>query len=235
MRRHKKWWIGAIIIATILLGVFGFQSSMSTQNEEQITALGDSLTYGVGDESGKGYVENLQQYLDRHHNGRVTVDNFAIPGQQSDGLLGQMNEASVLKSVENADYILLFIGTNDMIKSNGGDLSPLHEKALAKGKEDYEGNITEILDMIREKNPNAPILFLGLYNPYPDQKEIGALVKNWNETSKELIRPYDHIQFVQTNDLFEEKSTRYFSDEVHLNEEGYEKLTKRVIRAYDFE
>ncbi|MYL48190.1 hypothetical protein GLV98_01785 [Halobacillus litoralis] len=235
MKIHRKWWMGLLILAAIGLGVFGFQSSMSHQKEEQIVALGDSLTYGVGDESGHGYVENLQQWFDKNHDGPVTVDNYAIPGQQSDGMLGQMNEATVLKSVENADYILFFIGMNDIIKSNGGDLSPLHKDKIAVGKKDYEKNVKTILNQIREKNPEAPILFLGLYNPYPDKPEIGQIIKGWNATSQSIIEPYENVTFIPTNDLYEEKSSRYFSDAVHLNEQGYEKLTMRIIKAYDFE
>ncbi|SFJ28887.1 Lysophospholipase L1 [Halobacillus dabanensis] len=234
MKRHKKWWISGLLVGTIIIGVLGFQSALSDK-EEKVVALGDSLTFGVGDGTGNGYVENLKQWLERHHDGDTTVDNYAIPGQQSDGLLGQMNEAVVLKSIENADYILLFIGTNDLIKSNGGDLAPLNKEQIARGKKDYQANIKEILDTIRKENPDAPVLFLGLYNPYPDQPEINKVITDWNDTSKELLQSYEHITFIKTNDLFQEKSTHYFSDEIHLNEEGYERLTKRIIKAYDFQ
>ncbi|REJ07182.1 hypothetical protein DYE48_16960 [Halobacillus trueperi] len=234
MKKHRKWWIGLLVLVAIGLGVFGFQSSMSHQKEEQIVSLGDSLTYGVGDESGHGYVENLQQWFDKNHDDPVTVDNYAIPGQQSDGMLGQMNEATVMKSIENADYILFFIGMNDIIKSNGGDLSPLNEDKIAIGKKDYEKNVKRILDQIREENPEAPVLFLGLYNPYPDKPEIGKIIKDWNATSQSIVGSYEGVTFIPTNDLYEEKSSRYFSDAVHLNEQGYEKLTMRIIKAYDF-
>ncbi|CDQ17786.1 DUF459 domain-containing protein [Halobacillus karajensis] len=234
MKRHQKWWIGGLLIIAVGWGVFGFRSSMSHPEEKKIVALGDSLTFGVGDESGHGYVENLQQWLDRHYEGDTTVDNHAIPGQQSDGLLNQMKEASVFKSVENADYILLYIGMNDILKSNGGDLAPLNERQLSKGKKDYENNLKQILDRIREKNPTAPVLFLGLFNPYPDKPEIGGVITSWNHLSESMVQNYDDVTFIETNDLFEEKSTRYFSDAVHLNEKGYEKLTKRIIEAYHF-
>ena len=235
MKKHKKWWVSGILVGTIIIGLLGFQSSLSHENEEKIVALGDSLTFGVGDETGNGYVENLEQWLEQNHDGNTTVDNYAIPDQQSDGLLGQMNDASVLKSIEDGDYILLFIGTNDLIKSNGGDLSPLKKEQIARGKKDYQANIKEILDTIRKENSDAPILFLGLYNPYPDQPEINKLITDWNGTSQEILQSYDNITYIKTNDLFQEKSTRYFSDELHLNEEGYEKLTKRIIKAYNFQ
>jgi lysophospholipase L1-like esterase len=235
MKRHKKWWISGILVGTIIFGMLGFQSALSDKKEEQIVALGDSLTFGVGDETGNGYVENLKQWVERHQDGDTTVDNYAIPGQQSDGLLGQMDEASVLKSIEDADYILLFIGTNDLIKSNGGGLAPLKMDQIAHGKEDYKANIKEILDTIRKENPDAPILFLGLYSPYPDQPEIDKVITDWNGTSKELLQSYENISYIKTNDLFQEKSTRYFSDALHLNEQGYEKLTMRIINAYNFQ
>ncbi|QAS54378.1 GDSL-type esterase/lipase family protein [Halobacillus litoralis] len=234
MRKQKKWSIAAIIIITIAIGLFSFQSTMFSQKEERIVALGDSLTFGVGDQSGNGYVENLDQWLDEHHERKVTVDNYAIPDQQTDGMLGQMNEAAVLKSIEKADYILLFIGTNDVIKSNGGDLTEIRKDQIAKGEKDYEKNLKKIMDTVREENPDAPILFLGLYSPYPDHEKINTIINNWNENSRKLIDGYDNVHYIKTKDLFEEKSRKHFSDALHLNEQGYERLTKRILDEYDF-
>ncbi|MGV2620407.1 UNVERIFIED_CONTAM: GDSL-type esterase/lipase family protein [Halobacillus marinus] len=234
MKKTTTKAILAVLVVFVTIILIGAGNDWFGPKEERIVALGDSLTYGIGDDSGQGYVENLKQWFET--NGEdVKVDNYGIPDQQTDGMLTQMNDPEVLKSLQKADYILLFIGTNDLIESNGGDLSEINKEAIAAGKKDYVKNLKSILKTVRGSNGDAPILFLGLYNPYPDNRKIDEIIKEWNSTSKGLIDSYTGITFVETNDLFEEKTTRIFSDELHLNEKGYERLTKRIIQAYDFD
>ncbi|WJE14214.1 GDSL-type esterase/lipase family protein [Halobacillus sp. ACCC02827] len=234
MKKTTTKAILAVLVVFVPIILIGVGNDWFGPKEERIVALGDSLTYGIGDDSGQGYVENLKQWFET--NGEdVKVDNYGIPDQQTDGMLTQMNDPEVLKSLQKADYILLFIGTNDLIESNGGDLSEINKEAIAAGKKDYVKNLKSILKTVRGSNGDAPILFLGLYNPYPNNGKIDEIIKEWNSTSKGLIDSYTGITFVETNDLFEEKTTRIFSDELHLNEKGYERLTKRIIQAYDFD
>lgn len=108
----------AVLVVFVPIILIGVGNDWFGPKEERIVALGDSLTYGIGDDSGQGYVENLKQWFET--NGEdVKVDNYGIPDQQTDGMLTQMNDPEVLKSLQKADYILLFIGTNDLIESNG--------------------------------------------------------------------------------------------------------------------
>ncbi|MFD1020856.1 DUF459 domain-containing protein [Thalassobacillus hwangdonensis] len=230
MRKQPKITWAFVLILIIALFIVGFTTL--NKEDEKLVALGDSLTYGLGDESGHGYVENLNQWLSKHKEHDIEVDNHGIPDQQSDGLLAQLQKDDVLESVGEAHHVLLFIGMNDIIKSNGGDLSELHPEKLEKGKMDYESNLKEILGTIRKTNPDAPIVFVGLYNPVPGSEEISTLYKNWNETSKSIIDDSVGITYVPTDDLFNDK--KYFSDNLHLNEQGYERLTMRIIDEYDF-
>ncbi|UOQ42827.1 GDSL-type esterase/lipase family protein [Halobacillus salinarum] len=206
-----------------------------SKKTERLVALGDSLTYGVGEESGKGYTDNLQRLFDKHVSHPVTVNNYGVPGQQSDGLLYQVNHVKEVSSnISKADYIIVFIGTNDVIKSNGGDLYPLYKDRIQQGKEDYKKNITLILKKVRKQNPDAPVLFLGLYNPYPSSEKLEKVIKDWNSSSKEILKPYSHVTFIPTEGLFKEKSRKYFSDALHPNKQGYDLITKRIIKEYNF-
>ncbi|RLQ94245.1 DUF459 domain-containing protein [Falsibacillus albus] len=237
MARRILVGIATVIILAILIWMVTIKQEhhVKSSNEKEIVALGDSLTYGVGDSSGNGYAENLQKLLSKKEKGTVKVHNFGIPGQQTDGLLHQLGSMEVKGELSQADNIILFIGTNDLVKSNGGDLNPLQHDRIMLGKADYKKNLKRILNIIREENLDAPILFLGLYNPYPDSDKIEKVVENWNETSRAFIKPYDHIKFIQTNGLFKEKTSKYFSDSLHPNKRGYDVLTKKILNDYDFE
>lgn len=209
------------------------EAGVSSAGKEMV-ALGDSLTYGVGDKTGHGYAENLEEVLNKENDVPLKVYNYGIPGQQTDGLLQQLRETDVKKTLANAEYFTIFIGTNDLVKSNGGDLNPLYEDRITRGEEDYRNNLHHILSIIQEENPQAPVLFLGLYNPYPDSKEIEAVITEWNELSRKIVSQYPNVKFIATDGLLKEKSTDYFSDELHPNSKGYELITKKIIEEYHF-
>ncbi|KMJ59898.1 hypothetical protein AB685_03330 [Bacillus sp. LL01] len=228
-----------IVVALIGAGFYsGYQNNKETTNSNQspktMVTLGDSLTYGVGDKSGEGYVENLEKLIQDEKGANVRVKNYGIPGQESDGVVKQVKLTNIQKDIRNADYIILFIGTNDLIQSNGGDLKGINEEKIKEGAVEYEENIQEILNNIRQENKDAPVLFLGLYNSYPDSAELEDIIVQWNENSQKIVDDYERIKFISTNDLFKEKSKEYFSDSLHPNEKGYELMTKKIIDEYDF-
>ncbi|WP_085505688.1 DUF459 domain-containing protein [Thalassobacillus devorans] len=233
----KKLLITITIILVIIAAVtyfLGQNQKQKAEEQEELVALGDSLTYGVGDKTGNGYVGDLQTLLSKNHEGPVTVHNYGIPGQQSDGLLQQLDKENVLKNIEDADYFIIFIGTNDLINSNGGDLAKVYDNRIEQGKKDYENNVREILTIIRDRNADAPILFLGLYNPFPSSEELEQVVRDWNNHSQQVVNDYSRTKFIETNGLFDKKSDKYFSDELHPTEEGYQLITKKILQEYDF-
>ncbi|MCP3029949.1 GDSL-type esterase/lipase family protein [Halobacillus sp. A1] len=231
----KKIVFYAVVLVLVAgAGTWIIQANGITSNEKQIYALGDSLTHGVGDSSGDGYAENLEELFNEGREDTVDVRNLGIPGQQTDGLLQQIQHSDVKNRLNEADYFTLFIGTNDLIDSNGGDLVKIYEEQIEAGKEEYEDNLQEILDIIREENPDAPILFLGLYNPFPYSEQIEEEVVQWNDRSQRIVDDYSNVKFIPTNDLFPEKSTEYFSDALHPNEKGYNLITEKIIEEYDF-
>ncbi|QFT89554.1 Spore germination lipase LipC [Bacillus sp. THAF10] len=230
----------SFILVTVLLVIVLISSAMfhkkenPTGKEESMVALGDSLTHGVGDDGGQGYIDNLEGLLEEEKNIVVRVKNYAIRGQESDGVVKQVNLTNVSQDLQKADYIILFIGTNDLLQSNGGDLSGIDEKKIAAGAKNYEENIEQILTRIRKENPSSPILFLGLYNPYPDSTQIERIIERWNRNSLEVVKKYDKVKFISTNHILKEKSTEYFSDALHPNEKGYQKITERIVKEFDF-
>ncbi|KIL51391.1 hypothetical protein KP77_09030 [Jeotgalibacillus alimentarius] len=224
----------ALTVLTAGAGGLWIYDHNTPERGQELVALGDSLTYGIGDQSGAGYAENLEEVINDIREEPLTVYNYGIPGQQTDGLLSQLQDEDVKATLKNAEYFTIFIGTNDLIKKNGGDLNPLYDDRIQAGKADYEKNLEKILTIIREENPEAPILFLGLFNPYPENNEIQQVIDDWNALSKQMLEEYPRVKFIATDGILKEKSTEYFSDALHPNKRGYELITKKMIEEYDF-
>lgn len=89
-----------------------------------IVALGDSLTEGDGDETGRGYTVRLLDMVNAIRPGS-TITNFGMSGWNSDalingdqGLSGQLTRAlgelEIAKSQGRAAVALVWIGSNDL-------------------------------------------------------------------------------------------------------------------------
>lgn len=237
MKTTKKLTLSLAIIIIILLGAVSFYNSTQEAVEEDqlVIAFGDSLTYGYGDEKGSGYIDTLNTRLNNQSKKDYEFDNEAIYGLESSGILAQLSDIGMRVKLDEADCFILFIGTNDLINSNGGDLNNLKQGAIEKGQESYLQNLTAIIRILTKKNEHAPILLLGLYNPYPDSKAIDEVIDGWNKEVIKKVRDEKQIVYIPTNDLFKGKNKKqYFSDSLHLNDEGYKLIAERILESYNF-
>ncbi|MED3623943.1 GDSL-type esterase/lipase family protein [Neobacillus thermocopriae] len=207
--------------------------SSASAKEIHLTAIGDSITYGTGDPSKKGYIGRLHDALEMKTKVPVTVNNFAIPRYTTENVLNQLQDRQRKNSLKHADYIILFIGTNDFRKSARYQFNQLNLKNMNNGKVRFSANLRKILCVIRNENHSAPILVLGLYQPYGEyqnQKEILTVIEDWNKEIINVLGQIEKTYFVPTIDLFLNKSKKkYFSDSLHPNATGYQYIANRVF------
>ncbi|WP_051348416.1 GDSL-type esterase/lipase family protein [Peribacillus kribbensis] len=227
-----------ILLVIACLAAYIFNRPEDEKGKRVITALGDSLTYGLGDSKGTGYVSSLENKLNQK-NSKVTYDakSFGVIGQKSGALLLRLAEPKMIRQVENSDYIILYIGTNDLVKNSRNDnLSGLPPKQLALAKKEYLHNLTMITEAIHVMNHDAPIIVLGLYNPYPNTgKQIETYIDNWNESVQGMTKDKQYMTFIPTNQLFKGKRKRdYFYDSLHVNDKGYDLLADHILKSYHF-
>ncbi|MBT2678293.1 hypothetical protein J7E38_04730 [Bacillus sp. ISL-35] len=229
--------ITLVVVIALLAGVSIYGNTQEKDKVERLViAFGDSLTYGFGDEKGSGYIDTLKVKLNTQSKKEFNFDNEAIYGLESSGILAQLSDVGIRGKLDEADYFILFIGTNDLINSNGGNLNNLKDDAIAKGQEDYLKNLKSIINILSEQNEQAPILLLGLYNPYPDSKAIETVIDDWNNEISKMIKDEKQIVYIPTNDLFKGKNKKqYFSDSLHLNDKGYKLVSERILEKYQFE
>ena len=128
-------------------------SELSTENESDnednkkvILFFGDSLTAGYGLEKGEGFPEILQQKIDSLGLSYQVV-NAGLSGETTSG--GRNRIDWVLK--QNVDVFVLELGANDGLRG-----IPISET---------KNNLQEIIDFVREQNPDIEIILAGIQIP----------------------------------------------------------------------
>lgn len=196
--------------------------------------LGDSLSHGTGDPTGRGYAGDVAAALRRR--GPVESVNLAVAGAESSDLRGLIESANVRSLAANADVILFSVGGNDLSHSLSGAGAPaqaLSSVTDARGR--FAANLRSILTELRKANPSAPIRVLGLYQPFgTDEREarVGeSVVLGWNSIIAETALGYANVTMVPVFDLFAGRPDRLASDRFHPNREGYHAIADRVIQT----
>lgn len=234
---------GIYLLACILLLGIGVYLSVAFLGEEKgdpaenlIVAFGDSLTYGYGDEMKEGYIGRLQGKLNEAYpDQNYQIKNHGVYGYKSSDVLKQMLKPDVAEDLNSADMFIVYIGTNDLLKSNGGDLYPLHHERLVEAKNVYEDKLKGILETLEKANSDAPIILIGLYNPYPDGDQIEKYIDHWNESIRKTAEEDKNITYISTNELFKGKNKKqYFADSLHPNGKGYELIADKILKGYSF-
>lgn len=196
-----------------------------------IVAIGDSLTRGTGDETGKGYVGVLMDEIKEKSKQDVRLTNLGVSGQRSDQLKEQIQQTEVNRQLQSADMILVTMGGNDLFRGGQG-LLEFETADIADIEKKFTENMNFVFQQIRASNTEANVFFIGLYNPFIELeqgKEMSAVVRHWNYQSAELSAAFPKIVFVPTFDLFELKVNDYlYTDKFHPNTKGYRLIAERV-------
>jgi len=254
MQRSRWLWrgIAAVSFSFALLFVVGFAYAVKTviapsgsiaavpdavgeaplahEDSVEIVALGDSLTFGYGDSTGRGYVGRLRELLEER-TGVPThvVGNFAVNGYTTAQILGDLKEREgIAEALRRADLVVMTAGGNDLVQL--GD--EIDVEAFRDNIPGAQANIREILVTIRDITPEARIYYIGLYNPfieYTDIEGTSLAVQAWNDAVFEETDAVDAATFVPTFDLFQHGVERFLAtDRYHPNDEGYARIAERL-------
>lgn len=203
--------------------------------ELSIVSVGDSLTQGVGDSTGKGgYVPYLQDLLEETKGvNKADFVNYGVRGNRSDQLLKRIKTEEVSKSIQKADGVIITIGGNDIMKVVRNNITNLQVESFNEQLNEYENNLYEILSSVRNNNSNAVIILVGVYNPFikmfTDIKEMNQIVTDWNNRSEKVLAEYDHTYFVSIESIFENPtSDLLYEDYFHPNDQGYKLIAEAI-------
>lgn len=205
-----------------------------------IVALGDSLTRGMGDATGLGYVGRLKNKLSGAEEVPVRLlNNLAVNGYRTDDLLADLDKPSVKDAVKRADLVLLTIGGNDLFRflreEEGADAEELTGEQMLAAIPEPSERLGQIMAALSEIRPEATIVYAGLYNPFSDldqSRRMSVAVADWNARANRLAYGHPNLLFVPMADLFERHPDRYlYTDHFHPNGEGYERMAERIFAA----
>ncbi|WP_028784258.1 SGNH/GDSL hydrolase family protein [Thalassobacillus devorans] len=202
----------------------------------KIVAIGDSLTQGVGDDTGNGgYVGILEENLQNAElYPNLKIENYGKRGNRTDQLIKRMKTEEISNSLEDADIVLITIGANDVMKVIKDNFQNLDYQDFVEVQDQYRQNLEEIFQIILEKNPDASIYHLGLFNPFEGYftniPEMGRIMSDWNQIGIEVSEEYDAVTFIPIEDLFTNAEERLlWEDHFHPNKKGYKLIAERVL------
>lgn len=244
--KNGKWYgflIGSVFLTvTALYGLWiGYQDivnppertlsisedSRPTPDGEIYVALGDSLTRGVGSTSGAGYVQPVSLVLEEQD---IRTQNLAVSGARTEDLLAQLEQPEVRRTIENARYITLTIGGNDLF-NRGENVDNFESVDIGQVVTDAKANLNDIFEQIRDLNDSAQIVYIALYNPFPENKNgeaFNQLILDWNASAAnfgnsnriDVIDPFAYVSDVK-RDLA--------SDQFHPSDRTYGKFAEDVL------
>lgn len=202
----RKWFIWGVLIGIILivsgLWVINQKQPQSTGKPKNIrlTAVGDSLTYGVGDPSGKGgYTHLISKKVNRQNpTVKMTTANFGVSGQTTAQIDHRVMTAKKLRaSLKRADVITVTTGGNDLLQFLETKLMT-QSNAQLTGQlktycQSYQKRAGQLLTHLRQLNPRAPIFVFGIYNPmyvyFPQVSFISRAVFQNNQMTQKSFQP----------------------------------------------
>ncbi|MEC2919830.1 SGNH/GDSL hydrolase family protein [Bacillus tropicus] len=199
----------------------------------QIVSLGDSLTRGVGDKEGIGYVGRMKEDLQKDYKQKIALTNLAVSGAKMPDLLKQIESNGAQYSIKQADVIVLTIGGNDLFPG-WESLGKIDLETYRPDTETFQNEAKKIIEEIRKLNTDSPIFWLGLYNPFEDVEDLKGssnIVVEWNASLEKLALNDKNVYITPTFDLFQNRGKDLlYSDHFHPNEVGYTYMAERLVQ-----
>ncbi|WP_141541338.1 SGNH/GDSL hydrolase family protein [Bacillus cereus] len=199
----------------------------------QIVSLGDSLTRGVGDKEGIGYVGRMKEDLQKDYKQKIALTNLAVSGAKMPDLLKQIESNGAQYSIKQADVIVLTIGGNDLFPG-WESLGKIDLETYRPDIETFQNEAKKIIEEIRKLNTDSPIFWLGLYNPFEDVEDLKGssnIVVDWNASLEKLALNDKNVYITPTFDLFQNRGKDLlYSDHFHPNEVGYTYMAERLVQ-----
>ncbi|HDR4164421.1 TPA: SGNH/GDSL hydrolase family protein [Bacillus cereus] len=199
----------------------------------QIVSLGDSLTRGVGDKEGIGYIGRMKEDLQKDYKQKVALTNLAVSGAKMPDLLKQIESNGAQYSIKQADVIVLTIGGNDLFPG-WESLGKIDLETYRSDTETFQNEAKKIIEEIRKLNTDSPIFWLGLYNPFEDVEDLKGssnIVVDWNASLEKLAINNKNVYITPTFDLFQNRGKDLlYSDHFHPNEVGYTYMADRLVQ-----
>ena len=227
MELEKKKKVVLIIIIALAVFVIGaaiYCCIILKNNKKTISwlAVGDSITWGEG-----YYRKCYIDFIAKNHP-EVQADKKGVPGMYTSQLVLYGNNG-FLDTNYRPDIVTVLIGTNDF----GCDI-PLNQ---------YEGDLENLIDLMKDKFPNSRIIFLTPpYRDYYGEKKyiLSRKVNNIGNTLDDYInlikvkskeKGIEVIELTEDEYFNKDNIREYTMDGLHPNTKGNIFLAEKLYNA----
>ncbi|WP_084786800.1 SGNH/GDSL hydrolase family protein [Bacillus tuaregi] len=200
----------------------------------KVVAIGDSLTQGVGDETGNGGFVGILKHSFEDNQLNISIENYGKRGNRTDQLLKRLDNKEIASSIEKADTVIITIGANDIMKVVKSHLTNLTLEPFEKEREEYIERLRDIFQKINDLNPEVQIYLVGFYNPFEqffgDIEEFRMISDSWNEAGRFVTEEFHNVEYIPVADLFDESNKELLAEDFfHPNTSGYKLIAERVL------
>lgn len=213
----------------VFLTKLGYLKGKPTLSRDlkQLSCIGDSNTQ-------KQYPELLQQELGSTYQ----VKNFGKGGATLiDGSLFPYQETKTYKrSLKfKAEIVLIMMGTND---ANPKWCVDTERKTDFEGsvQQEFKSEYLKLIEVYRKNNPQSEIYLLSPLPVWAKKKPDNTNLKGRKEQLNKWVLPLvqeianeENLPLIDVHKLMR-KGFKYTTDGVHLNEEGYQVLAKKIAK-----
>ena len=251
-----KKWIFSILCTLLIFAQVPLTSLASDENYD-VVALGDSLAFGVlADKTiGEGYADYVALSLEEMDLLNSFNKGFSVPGYKATDLLKDFEQnvekesigfklvkgekSTITEAIEAAEVITLSIGANDVLANlerNADGTFTYDILKVQKAITETANNINTIIKNIEEINPNAQVIVMGYYNPFPAMTqlafELNTLVNVLDNTVKQVVESNGGT-FIDVKGEIAAKANIYLPNpaDIHLSKEGYEYVGQKMFEA----
>lgn len=197
-------------------------------------ALGDSIIRGVGAGEDQNLVSQFSNELGQLTEKKVEFWNEGINGMTSSELRQLVDEGKFDAEIENADIITVNIGGNDVLRAAKKTDFQSVFKTFDTLQSTFRENLEDIAAKITEKNPQATVVFLELYNPLNPEASYYSvadkLLPKWNVNIYRTAEKIPTAIVVETSHVINGDNLGNLSpDGVHPNSSGYKAIAMEII------
>lgn len=253
----------AVFVALPLLVATGKPASAA--ETPAYIALGDSIGFGIGatDPVAMGYAAVTFKTLrssDRYRERGLELINLSVAGATSSDLLlpGGQLEAAVAEierrrldessQDDEVEIITVDIGANDLLGLVATDSPCVSQAAdddqclqrLRDVLRDLQGNLSDLLQGLREAAPDATIIALDLYNPYSGTGDIRETIADFGvaQVNGAIIAaasdPELRVETASVYQLFLGRGNHWVAaDGIHPNDSGHLVIAEVVLAAIE--
>lgn len=234
-----KRWIGTLAATALSLACCACNDADNLEQSQTTTLPEQKILVTLGDSIAAGY--GLKNAEDTRYSARITETlstesvtwkdcNYAVSGDTAAQLLERLNNGRAVR-LPSADIIVISIGANNMLQPFGEfyatwmqqqkDEAALSaaftemETAIAAGLADFETELPNIYDDIRDRNAEGKIIIQTIYNPFADTDmtiDLGEQKVSLAEYADKMIKQCNNIIY---NFITKQNDTNLVSADIY--------------------